>query len=54
MNDRREGELFDIKFEVNPDFIERYNYNEASKKSLRIFFQFQAFDNSSARLFSSL
>ena len=40
MNDRREGELFDIKFEVNPDFIERYNYNEASKKSLRIFFQF--------------
>ena len=41
MNDRREGELFDIKFEeVNPDFIERYNYNEASLRSLRIFFQF--------------
>jgi 8-oxo-dGTP pyrophosphatase MutT (NUDIX family) len=41
MNDRHEGELFDIKFEeVDPACIEKYNYNEASKKSLRIFFQF--------------
>lgn len=40
MNARREGELFNIKFEeVDPACIEKYNYNEASEKSLRIFFQ---------------
>lgn len=36
MNARHEGELFDIKFEE----VDTANYNEASEKSLRIFFQF--------------